>query len=200
MNRCLICFGTIEQTLNDNKVCNKCINKFKEINKIVYYEGKEIFILYEYNDFFKELLYRFKGCYDIELKNAFFNNNLLKMKCKYKKRKIICAPSYLDDDIKRGFNHVKEIAKSINLEIIDCLSKIKEYKQSDKKMSERKNIQKVIRIDKTKVNTKDKILIIDDVATSLSTIKSIIHLLPTKSDIKVLVLASNCRFVADEKN
>ena len=111
---------------------------------------------------------------------------------------MICAPSYINDDLKRGFNHVKEIAKTLNLEIIDCLTKIKEYKQSDRKMSQRKDIQKVIRIDKTKINSKDRLLIVDDVATSLSTIKAIIHLLPTKSDIKVLILASNCRFVTDE--
>ena len=200
MNRCLICFESVEETLNDTWVCTRCLDKFSFMNKTIYYKGIEIYILYQYNDFFKELLYRFKGCYDIELKRAFFNNDLKRLKRKYKKRKVICAPSYLKEDIRRGFNHVKEIASLLNLEIIDCLKKTKTYKQSSQKMSDRANIQKVIRIDKTKVKPEDRILIVDDVATSLSTIKAIIHLLPTKCDIKVLVLASNCRFMENEKN
>lgn len=200
MNRCLICFGVIEYTLNDRKVCNKCISSFNQINKVIKYNGIEILILYEYNDFFKEILYRFKGCYDIELKSAFLNDNLKWIKRKYKKRKIICAPSYYEDDLTRGFNHVVEIAKLLELDIIDCLRKCKKYKQSEKKIEQRNEIQKIIKIDKTKINENDKILIVDDVTTSLSTIKSIIHLLPTKIDIKVLVLASNCRFLQDEIN
>lgn len=200
MNRCLICFKSIEETLNKTFVCKKCLSKFNSINKIYYYQGIEIFILYEYNDFFRELLYRFKGCYDLELKNAFFNNNLLMLKRKYKHRKIICAPSYFQDDEKRGFNHVKEISKLLNLKIIDCAIKTKKYKQSGKKMNQRSEVQKVIKIDKTKINNNDRLLIVDDVSTSLSTIKSIIHSLPTKNDIKVLILASNCRFMENEKN
>ena len=52
MNRCLICFKSVEETLNDNHVCNKCLAKFKIIEKVIYFENTEILILYEYNDFF----------------------------------------------------------------------------------------------------------------------------------------------------
>ena len=119
---------------------------------------------------------------------------------KYKGRKIICAPSYIEDDKRRGFNHVKEIAKNLNLKFIDCLAKESKYKQSNKKLKDRGLIQKNIKIDKKAINDKDKLLIVDDVATSLSTIKAIIHLLPTKNDKKVFVLASNCRFMENEMN
>lgn len=200
MNRCLICFNNIEETLNCNSVCNKCLAKFKVINKTIYVDGIEVVILYEYNDFFKEVLYRYKGCFDYYLKDAFLNNYLTKLKNKYKKRKIICAPSYIEEDRIRGFNHVNEIAKSLNLEIINCLRKKYSYKQSSQKLRQRHKIQEVIEIDKTKINAKDKLLILDDVTTSLSTIKAIIHLLPTNIDKKVLVLASNCRFVENETN
>ena len=105
-----------------------------------------------------------------------------------------------DDDKKRGFNHVREIAKNLKLEFIDCLKKDSPYKQSNKKIKDRILIQENIKIDKSKINAKDRLLIIDDVATSLSTIKTIIHLLPTKNDKKVFILASNCRFVENEMN
>lgn len=198
MNRCLICFNSIEETLNNNFICNKCLSNFEIINKLFYYNGTEILVLYRYNDFFRELLYRYKGCYDYLLKDAFLNNFLIKLKRKYKGRKIVCVPSYLEEDKKRGFNHVKEIAKCLDLKIIDCFKKSRKYKQADQSYKDRKNIQKYIEIDKTRVKDDDAILIIDDVATSLSTIKTIIHLLATNNDKKVLILASNCRFMQDE--
>ena len=200
MNRCLICFGVIEETLNNNAVCNKCLSKFNIIETTVYYKGIEIFILYDYNDFFKGILYRYKACYDKALKDAFLTNYLMKLRRKYKTRKVICAPSSEEDDKRRGFNHVKLVFEALKLEQIDCLKKTNQYKQSNQRYEDRKNIQKNIKIDKTMINNKDKLLIVDDVATSLSTIKAIIHLLPTKSDIKVLILASNCRFMENEKN
>ena len=200
MNRCLVCFDKIEEKINNQKICNRCLSKFKIIDKTFYYKGVEIFILYEYNDYFRDLLYRYKGCYDIALKDAFLTNYIIKLKSKYKGRKIVCAPSYEGDDLKRGFNHVVEISKLLGLKNIDCLKKVRDYKQSSKRMRERYKIHKNIKIDKTRIKSKDRILIVDDVATSLSTIKTIIHLLPTKNDKKVLILASNCRFMENELN
>lgn len=199
MNKCVICFKRVEETLNNNKVCNRCLYKFKTIEKELVVEGVKVTILYLYDDFFRELLYRYKGCYDIALKDAFLNNYLVKLKIKYRKRKIICAPSYIDDDKKRGFNHVKEIAKQLNLEIIDCLVKIKNYKQSEQKFEQRSAIENIIKIDKSKLKGVKKVLIIDDVTTSLSTLKTIIRLLPTEIDKKALILSSNCRFIGSEK-
>ena len=198
MNRCLICFNSIEERVDNVLLCNGCLSKFEILEKVFYYDGVEILVLYKYNDFFKELLYRYKGCYDVILKDAFLNHFLFRLKKKYKGRKIVCAPSCLKDDKKRGFNHVKEIAKILGLEIVKCVKKTKEYKQSEQNYNERRNIQKYIKIDKTMIKDDDPILIVDDVATSLSTIKTIIHLLATNNDKKVLVLASNCRFMGDE--
>ena len=200
MNRCLICFKTVEFSLTRKKVCNRCLSEFEIINKQLVIDDVEVLIIYKYNDFFKELLYRYKGCYDYLLKNAFFNDEVTRLKKKYKGRKIICAPSSKKSDKKRGYRHVKEIAKLLDLEIIDCLSKKKEYKQSDQKYEDREKIQNVIQIDKKKVKGIKKVLIMDDVTTSLSTIRTIIRLLPTEIDKKVLILASNCRFLENEKN
>lgn len=198
MNKCLICFERVEETISNNFVCKKCLSKFEVIEKKVILDGVEVFILYKYNDFFKEILYRYKGCYDEELKNAFLNNFLMKLSYKYRNRKIVCVPSYYKDDITRGFNHVKEIAKLFKFEIIDCLNKCKNYKQSEQKYIERNKVEKIIKIDKTKLKGVKRILILDDVTTSLSTLKTIIRLLPTNIDIKALVLASNCRFMENE--
>lgn len=198
MNRCLVCFGIVEETLNKNHLCKKCIDKLECVEQEVLVDGVKTLILYKYNDFFKEILYRYKGCYDIELKEVFLTNFFLKLSWKYRGRKVICAPSYYKEDLKRGFNHVKEIAKLLDFEIIDCLKKSKNYKQSNQKYNERSRIENIIKIDKTKLKGVKKVLIVDDVTTSLATLKTIIRLLPTNIDIKALILSSNCRFMTDE--
>jgi len=75
---------------------------------------------------------------------------------------------------------------------------MKNYKQSDQSFDKRSDIQNIIEIDKTKINDKDRLLIIDDVTTSLSTLKTIIRLLATNVDKKALVIASSCRFMENE--
>ena len=108
---------------------------------------------------------------------------------------IVCIPSSLEDDKKRGFNHVEEIFKLLNLNHINVLRKKFAFKQSDLPKKEReKIIDKLEVIDGFKIKDK-KILLVDDVLTTGSSIKSAIRLI-TKyhpKDIKVLVLAHNCR-------
>ena len=78
MNRCLICFSQIEETFNNKSICIRCKKGFEVIEKRFMFESTEVVVLYKYNDFFKDLLYRYKGCYDKELKNEFLNDYLLK--------------------------------------------------------------------------------------------------------------------------
>ena len=151
--------------------------------------------IYRYNNFFKSLLYQFKGCYDIELRNVFLEKQLPFLKMKYFGYYIVCIPSSLEDDKKRGFNHVEEIFKLLNLNHINVLRKKFAFKQSDLPKKEReKIIDKLEVIDGFKIKDK-KILLVDYVLTTGSSIKSAIRLI-TKyhpKDIKVLVLAHNCR-------
>ena len=98
----------------------------------------------------------------------------------------------------RRFNHLEEIFKSLKMPIIKCFQKCCEWKQSDKKLSERANIQKVIKIDKSLLKGVKRVLIVDDVLTSGSTIRTMIKQIPSNIDKKVLVLSSNCRVLTNE--
>ena len=125
----------------------------------------------------------------------FLEKQLPFLKIKYFGYYIVCIPSSLEDDKKRGFNHVEEIFKLLNLNYINVLRKKFAFKQSDLPKKEReKIIDKLEVIDGLKIKDK-KILLVDDVLTTGSSIKSAIRLI-TKyhpQDIKVLVLAHNCR-------
>lgn len=151
--------------------------------------------IYNYDDVFANLLYRFKGCFDYELKDAFISRQKSYLKIKYLNYVLIPVPSWKEDDETRGFNHIEEIFKSLKLPIIKCLRKKEKFKQSGLTKQERKKIkQKIEVIDGTLLKDKN-ILIVDDVMTTGSTISAVIELLAQyqPKNIKVLVLARKCR-------
>ena len=203
MYKCLICNKVIEENFNslfseNKKICYECYNNFKIRNTRFKICGVDGVILYWYDDFFKDILYKYKGCFDYVLKDIFLDYNVDCLKKKYKGYSVVLAPSNKEDEIKRGFNHLEEIFKCLKLPIIKCFKKSKKWKQSDKKYSERVQIQKIIKIDKTCLMGVKRVLVVDDVLTSGSTIKTLISQLPSNIDKKVLVLSSNCKIVSNE--
>ncbi len=99
-------------------------------------------------------------------------------------------PSFYKDDVKREFNHVLEAFSILKLPILRLIEKIDEYKQSDQKGHDRINIKYHLKMsDIEKVRNK-KILLVDDVMTTGSTLKASISLVKQghPKDIKILTL------------
>ena len=203
MSNCLICDDFIEEDfvnlfVSFNKICYGCLKSFKIRNDVFYIEGVKGRILYYYDEFFRSLLYRYKGCGDYLLKDTFLQMKIKELRVKYKGYSLVLAPSNKEIEDKRGFNHLEGIFECLNFPIIKCFKKAKLWKQSDKKLKDRGDIQKVIKLDKSCLNNVKRVLIVDDVLTSGSTIRTIIRQLPSCVDKKVLVLSSNCRIVKNE--
>lgn len=115
------------------------------------------------------------------------------LKHKYKGYKIVPLPSYEKDDLRRGFNHIIEIYSRFNLDILKVLYKINNEKQAKKTRIERMNVLKNFEIRDIEKIKNQKILIVDDVYTTGSSVNAAITLIkkgkPKK--IEVLVLAKN---------
>lgn len=146
--------------------------------------------IYDYHDV-KELLYQFKGCGDIELAPVFFEKVASLLRLRYRDYWIIPAPSSKSHDEKRGFNQVVEMVKPLGLPILDVLEKTAEVKQSDLTAEERKEVWRVISFKgEPRLNGK-KILLVDDVYTTGSTIRACRDLLKKEGCkiIEILVMA-----------
>ena len=172
-------------------ICEDCFHSLKP--KFINFQINSInaLAIYNYDDVIKKLIYTFKGCYDYELKDVFLTRFLPYLRLVYKGYVVVCAPSSQIDDEKRGFNHVKEIFKSLNLPILDVLRKTKREKQSDKSSKDRLKVEKIIEgFDLEKLNNK-KVLIVDDIYTTGATMFKIIQIVQSAhpKDIKVLVVA-----------
>lgn len=196
-NFCKICFKRISDyslynfIKKSNLLCEECFSKLdaKFIPfKIGTIKGVSI---YEYTDFIKELIYKFKGCGDYELKDIFLYRYLSYLKLKYHGYYIVYVPSYHIDDERRGFNHVEAIFKSLKLKELTVLKKKIAHKQSDQSFKERRNIKDVLEIDKNISLKGKKMLLVDDIITTGSTLLTSIELLKKQGakKIEILVIA-----------
>lgn len=205
-SHCLICFASLyEKTslgsllaLND-KICDNCLSKFKKINKRMLVDGIETLFLYEYNSMLKNIIYQYKGCYDIVLKNVFLIEHKNYINKKFKDYTIIYPPSNDFENEKRGFNHIEEIVKTLNLEYMDIFYKSVEHKQSNLKFNQRERVKDVIKLKENTYLKQKKYLIIDDIYTSGSTLKCIINILLLngikKENIKALIISKTADIV-----
>ena len=146
--------------------------------------------LYEYETV-KEALYQFKGCGDIELAPVFFDYARPILSRRFRSYQIVPAPSSQSHDEARGFNQVVEMCRCLNLPILPILEKTAESKQSDLSAKERKQVGKILALkERGKIKGK-RILLVDDVYTTGSTISACLRLLAQEGPktIKVFVMA-----------
>ena len=198
-NSCRICFKEIKDhslynlIAKNNIICEECFSKF-EPKYIEFNIGTiKATSLYVYNQEMKDIIFKFKGCYDIEMGEVFLNRYLWYLRLKYKGFYLVPLPSYEVDDQRRGFNHVIEIYNRLNLPFLNVIKKTKESKQAKKKRKERlKAIESFGTVDIDRVKDK-KILIVDDVYTTGSSVRAAITLVKQGKPkyIEVLVIAKN---------
>ena len=193
---CKICFKDIKDNSINSflgrkySLCPKCYEKLepKFVNFKV--DGIQGVAIYEYNEDLKGLIYQFKGCYDYELREIFLDRFKMVLKLKFYDYLAVPAPSYKDDDLVRQFNHVEEASKGLNIPILKVIEKTERVKQSDRHKNERSDIGSYLRINTDKSLKGKKVLLVDDIYTTGSTIKACLKLLKTlqPKKIKVLVL------------
>lgn len=181
MVNCKLCFekihfNGINALIKNRMICQKCYNGFELINKKEYINGIEVRYLYEYNDFLKKNIYLLKGCYDIELKDMFLDRWKYILRLIYKGYLLVPVPSYFESDNKRGFNHVEEIFSSLKLKSNKCLKKTKDIKQANLSKNQREKIDKVLIIENGEILKGKKVLIVDDIYTTGSTLNACINL------------------------
>ena len=197
MKHCKICFKEIGITDfcrffdGDIVICANCQKALEP--KFIRFKADDYDALafYDYSEFIKKQIFLYKGCFDYEMKDIFLNLFIKEIKLRYRDYKIIPIPSYVEDDKTRGFNHVIEICKMLGLSLCQVLEKTSHFKQAEKGAKQRQEIKKHLAINNSVDLTNEKVLIVDDIYTTGSTMSAAIKLIETlhPKKIKVLVLA-----------
>lgn len=172
-------------------LCPQCYRRLSPKFKRFYVFKYHALAFYDYDQDIKALLYQLKGCFDYELGPSFLDRYLNEMRLRYHDYFVIPIPSYKEDDDKREFNHVQEIFKGLKLPLLTILQKTDHYKQATNNREQRKQIGKYMILDSTKSLKGKKVLLVDDVFTTGSTMKAAIKLVEQlkPKDIKILVMS-----------
>ena len=194
---CKICFKIIktdsiyETINNDSCLCDECQKKLVPYFKKFTVGNVSGLAIYKYDDNIKSLLYQLKGCYDVELASIFFNRFKKELKTAYKGYIIVPAPSSKDEDTAREFNHVVEIFRFLNLPYYHLINKTSNFKQAENTRKNRKTIIEHFSCENLEQIKGKKILIVDDVMTTGSTLKAMVGMLSKgqPKTIKILVMA-----------
>ncbi len=194
---CKLCFQPIEGASfgllfnGDVSLCLRCYNSFAPKMARFSTNGVPTYSLFPYNEAFRNALYRFKGCGDIELASVFTCRLSFLIPLLFPGYVIVPAPSSPSHDEKRGFNQVEEIAKTMPLPYVNALSKPFEHKQSDLSAEMRKSVKRFLRLPHPERIRGRKVLLLDDVYTTGSTCAACLDLLKRggAKKAKALVLA-----------
>lgn len=173
------------------QLCKECSMKLSPTFHSFYVDNIPAVSIYNYDDNIKSLLYQFKGCYDIMLKDIFLYNYKEYLSVLYNDYLMLCAPSYIKEDLIRGFNHVEEMFSSLKLKKIKVFIKSENIKQSSNNFEKRKDIKNIIKMSDIKLEKNQRILLVDDIYTTGSTMRAMISLVKRfkPKEIKVLVMA-----------
>lgn len=194
---CKVCFCKISRNnfysfmTKNLYLCDDCKDKISA--KFTYFdvEGYRAMAIFNYDSELKQLIYQFKGCFDIELKDVFLERYSREIALIYKGFVVIPAPSYEEENKAREFNHVIEVFSRLNLPMNCCVKKVSPFKQAEHKSKDRSEISKHLEIFNGESLTNKKVLLVDDVYTTGSTIRAMINLIkPFKpKKIKILVIS-----------
>ena len=181
-------------------LCESCESKLIKLNQSEYVLGIKVKYLYEYNQFMKDLIYQYKGCYDVVLKDIFLEKSKKEIKKKYKKYIIVFPPSNASEDKKRGYNHIEKIVECLHIKSEYLFYKTIEVKQTSLKYKDRQQIENIIKLKKDKIiDSSKKYLIIDDIVTTKATLKTIIKILlnngVSKENIEAIIICKKIDFV-----
>jgi competence protein ComFC len=179
MNICKVCFIQFSSehflhTLIDN--AHLCLRCYRQLDRVVYHHRTPCRILFEYNDFFREKLFQYKGQGDYVLGSIFLSYDRWMLRLMYRNALLILPP--ITPNQKFGFG-VEGVFQQLGLPMVSPFMKRSDYKQSMQSFSQRKHIRDVITWNPQAppLLPYPRYVIVDDVVTSGETIRHLGSLL-----------------------
>lgn len=195
---CLVCFKSVLNGLNlfellvyDDVLCGNCRKELVRLNRTCDVNGLSVYAFYRYNKTLEKWIYQFKENKDETLGKCFIYNLKRWIEWEYRGYVLVFVPSSIEKTRERGFNPLSSLFSSIRLDRRDCLVK-DNIKQSKLNRMERSEIQSYIHLYDVSIRLCPKILLVDDVCTTGSSLRACYDLIKTKDNlVKICVIGLN---------
>lgn len=202
MIRCIICYQkfteniTLKTLFTPTIYCESCLEKLDRVKNNCPYCSHPLgynccdksiinVSIYFENSHLKDILYHIKY-YNLYEKLFLFKNDIEAAGENFKDYCAIPVPLSSIMSNKRGFNQSYFIASFTKLKIHNCIERLDNITQSQKTYYERINTPPKFKLNYLPKNK--NVLLVDDIYTTGSTLKSIIALFPEDYNIKCLTL------------
>ena len=182
---CALCFEGIDVSLGflerlwwRDDLCFVCREAMGARYRSLRMSGFKVHVLHEYSGLVRECVLRFKDFGDIFLGRIFLVSFRLRVFFFFHDWVVVCAPSHVDRIRARGFDHCLVLAGFLNLPVIEgVLGSLSSERQASKSREERLLIGKdLVLLDGSLLKGK-KVLVLDDVMTTGSTLIACCELL-----------------------
>lgn len=198
LGKCLLCGESLEKGatlfelfISHDILCSSCRHQLIKNKKKFKINDIKVDASYIYNDFFSSLLVQYKDCHDEALKPVFMVQRRLIFALKYHGYTIVPLPSSKHKQEERGFNHVLGMFEWCNNPKVCCFEKVGDQKQVHSSTKQRADMVNQIRLT-ADISSLKKIVLVDDVCTTGSTLKGAISALASyRGKIKIFVVATH---------
>ena len=191
--RCLFCGkeksreSLVSFFLEEDPLCSECRGKMKKQRKIITVGDMKVETYYDYEGLYRSLLIQYKECYDEALKDVFLYGLNDYIDLRYRGYRLALVPGSIRKKQERGFDHLELMCGKIRLKRLNGLRMKEERIQEGKSAEEREFMKHNYIYEGEAVK---KVLILDDVMTTGSSLAGVCNALHGKADhIKVLSLA-----------
>lgn len=196
-SNCLLCdkklnkYTLFSLFIEEDLLCLKCRDLLKVNINTFYLDDLKVTSIYKYESLFKTALLQYKECYDEALSPIFLYKIDYLIRLKYLGYKVLYVPSSNEKLNKRGFDHLKLIFEYLGFKEIKGLKKKEELCQANKGISQREKMIDNFYYEGDKL---DKVLIVDDVCTTGSSLKGVYKAIKGYcKHVEALVLATTPR-------
>lgn len=179
--KCLLCgksTGSSSMPLismfSDDPLCYDCRKQWKPYRGSRDIEGIPVDILYDYRSGYSSALIQYKECGDEALKDIFLYPYISRIRWKYRGCTLLLMPSANEKVRQRGFDHLKEMFACLNMPMLSPFEKRREIDQKGGTRSSRSAMSGNIML-KEGAELPRKILLVDDVITTGSTLRGALH-------------------------
>ena len=173
---------------SDDPICGECRSQWQKHRKREMLDDIPMEALWQYNGAFSSCLLQFKELHDEALKDVFLYPFVNRLRHRYRGYTLLLMPSSREKQEERGFSHLKEMFECLHLPMLEPF--IKESSRVQKALGRKGRMEMEHSILRRKeIELPKKILLVDDVCTTGSTLRGALHTLK-KEDHTVRILTA----------